>query len=327
MMAEFKTVEVYRVAEKLVREVVCVEPGEDVIILADTGAHPVPVEAMATAIRGAGGTGSIVTIDEVKVPHSALPPAAFAAVKQADAVVLMTQFVIVQNIQIRAAQMDYGTRLVLLCRMTPDRMLSPVIARTDYGELDRTTRKIADAFTAGRRVRITSENGTDYTASIEGKMGSASASKADLPGSLVNIPAGAVHVGPVDGTADGSLVFDAFETLGICQTPIRCRIKESWCTAIEGGVEADQLRAKIEGIENATYAPEIAIGTNALSTSTGLLSLSDEKRILGVIHMGLGDSGAYGGRVRSKSHLDGLIMKPTVEVDGAAIFKAGKLVI
>lgn len=318
---------VQQVAQALTRQVVCVQPGEDVIVLADTGVDPLPVQAMAAAIKEAGGTGTVVTIDEVKVSHCLLPKAAYAAVRQADAVVVMTQFVIVQNAQIRTAQLDYGTRFVLVCRMTRERMVSPVVAKTDYEDLDRVTCKIADALTAGKRIRIRSRNGTDYTASIDGKIGAPSAIQARLPGALVNIPAGAVHVGPVDGTANGVLVFDGFETLGMCQEPIRCTIENGWATRIEGGREAAALRAKLEGIENATFAPEIAIGSNALSTSTGLPSLSDEKRILGVVHMGLGDSGSYGGKVRSRSHLDGLIMTCTIDVDGTPIFSDGRLVI
>jgi leucyl aminopeptidase (aminopeptidase T) len=43
------------------------------------------------------------------------------------------------------------------------------------------------------------------------------------------------------------------------------------------------------------------------------------------VHFALGDNGTLLGRIRSKTHLDGVICKPTVLLDGKPIVEAGAL--
>jgi leucyl aminopeptidase (aminopeptidase T) len=49
---------------------------------------------------------------------------------------------------------------------------------------------------------------------------------------------------------------------------------------------------------------------------------------LGRVHIALGDSAPIhlpGGKVKSEVHIDGVILKPIVEVDGKIVVKNGKL--
>jgi leucyl aminopeptidase (aminopeptidase T) len=54
--------------------------------------------------------------------------------------------------------------------------------------------------------------------------------------------------------------------------------------------------------------------------------LEDEKAI-GTVHIAFGDNKSMGGTIRVASHLDGVIMEPTVSVDGETIMEKGKLLI
>jgi len=54
--------------------------------------------------------------------------------------------------------------------------------------------------------------------------------------------------------------------------------------------------------------------------------LEDEK-VMGTIHIALGDNASMGGSVKVSSHLDGVILKPTVYFDEKIIMKNGKLII
>jgi hypothetical protein len=52
--------------------------------------------------------------------------------------------------------------------------------------------------------------------------------------------------------------------------------------------------------------------------------LEDEK-ILGTVHVALGDNHTIGGIVEVPSHLDGVILSPTLEIDGKIIMAEGRL--
>ena len=54
--------------------------------------------------------------------------------------------------------------------------------------------------------------------------------------------------------------------------------------------------------------------------------IQDEK-VLGTIHIALGNNVSMGGNVNVPLHLDGVIKKPTVYLDGKLLMKDGKLLV
>jgi len=76
---------------------------------------------------------------------------------------------------------------------------------------------------------------------------------------------------------------------------------------------------------NGRNLAELGIGTNDRAKITGNV-LEDEK-VMGTIHLAFGDNSTFGGKVKVDVHLDGLVLKPTVEVDGKEIMKNGRLML
>jgi aminopeptidase len=70
---------------------------------------------------------------------------------------------------------------------------------------------------------------------------------------------------------------------------------------------------------------ELGIGTNPAARLTGNV-LEDEKA-LGTIHLAFGTSLGIGGVNRSSVHIDGLVLRPTVELDGRMLMEDGTLVL
>ncbi|MFH0931824.1 MAG: aminopeptidase, partial [Candidatus Zixiibacteriota bacterium] len=68
---------------------------------------------------------------------------------------------------------------------------------------------------------------------------------------------------------------------------------------------------------------ELGIGTNDKARIIGNV-LEDEK-VMGTVHMAIGDNKSMGGNVSVQSHLDGILLKPTLEIDGQVIMKDGVL--
>ncbi len=77
--------------------------------------------------------------------------------------------------------------------------------------------------------------------------------------------------------------------------------------------------------EDGTNLAELGIGTNEKAILTGNI-LEDEK-ILGTAHVAFGASAAIGGNVQVPVHLDCVVMRPTVELDGEALVRDGELLV
>lgn len=94
--------------------------------------------------------------------------------------------------------------------------------------------------------------------------------------------------------------------------------------AIDGGDEAARLRALLEPHGRDAYGvAEFGIGTNDRAIVTGVI-LEDEK-VMGTIHIAFGDNKSMGGSVRVASHLDGLVIRPSVWFDDRPIMRDGRL--
>ena len=75
----------------------------------------------------------------------------------------------------------------------------------------------------------------------------------------------------------------------------------------------------------ARTSPSSGIGTNEKAILSGEI-LEDEK-LLGTAHVAFGASAAIGGTVQVPVHLDCLVMKPDVTVDGEPVVRDGALLV
>jgi leucyl aminopeptidase (aminopeptidase T) len=108
--------------------------------------------------------------------------------------------------------------------------------------------------------------------------------------------------------------------------PIRIVVKDGYATDITGGASATRLIDLLEphGKDARTVA-EFGIGTNDKAILTGII-LEDEK-VMGTIHIAFGDNKSMGGSVRVASHLDGLVLSPTVWFDDRMVMDSGRLLV
>ena len=73
---------------------------------------------------------------------------------------------------------------------------------------------------------------------------------------------------------------------------------------------------------NSRNVAELGVGTNKQATLTGKV-LEDEK-VFGTVHIAFGDNSSMGGNVEVESHLDGILLKPTLIIDGKTIINNGE---
>ena len=107
---------------------------------------------------------------------------------------------------------------------------------------------------------------------------------------------------------------------------IRIEVKDGFATRISGGATAKKLSRMLDSVgKNARNIAEFGIGTNDSVKLSGIL-LEDEK-VMGTVHIALGNNISMGGSVNVPIHLDGVIKEPTVSMDGKVIMRSGKLLI
>lgn len=86
-MSDFETIDVLETAGKIVRQLLAVQAGERVLMIADTGTEMSMVEALAAAVRSVGAEYVIAVMPSVGVgkgTHTTLPGMLKRALEEAD---------------------------------------------------------------------------------------------------------------------------------------------------------------------------------------------------------------------------------------------------
>lgn len=249
------------------------------------------------------------------------PEAVAAAMRAADVVVAPTSRSLTHTRSRREA-CAAGARVATMPGVTEEMACRAVAV--DYGAMARRCEEVARALTSGERVRITTALGTDLTFSLAGRAGIPDTGILDRPGAYGNLPAGEGFVAPVEGTAEGTLVVDAsLAGLGVLQEPVTLTLRGGSIAEVTGGAGAETFRKTLEGVGPAgRVLCELGVGTNDRAQVCGIV-LEDEK-VLGTVHIAFGNNVGFGGTNDVQFHVDGVITKPTLEVNGVTLIRDGK---
>lgn len=218
-----------------------------------------------------------------------------------------------------------GVRVATLPGITEEIMIRGLNA--DYNKIAERSLKLKKIFERTNIVRVTSPKGTDITMDISGRTAFASKGLFHKKGESGNLPTGETYVAPLEGKSNGIIVIDgSMAGIGMVKTPIVIEVKEGYAVNIRGGLEARKLKQILSKFGKEAYnIAEFGIGTNDKAKISGAI-LEDEK-VMGTVHIALGDNASMGGSVKVSSHLDGIIYKPTVYFDDKKIMDKGKLLI
>lgn len=180
----------------------------------------------------------------------------------------------------------------------------------DWKALSKRTKSIAKIVNTADFIEIKTPNGTQITMSKKGRQAMSDDGLLTKPGAFGNLPAGEVFFAPVEGSAEGRLVLEWAPTREL-KSPVTLIIEEGIVKEIIGDeAYADYLRAKLtERNENRNIA-ELGIGTNDRAKRPD--NILESEKILGTIHIALGDNSSFGGIVKTPFHQDFVFFKPTV---------------
>ena len=180
----------------------------------------------------------------------------------------------------------------------------------DWKSLSRKTKEIAREVNKAEKIEITTANGSHISFSIKGRKAMSDTGILTEPGSFGNLPAGEVYLAPVEGTAKGRLVLEWAPAREL-KSPVTLVVKGGYVKDILGDEEyAELLKKKLsERKENGNIA-ELGIGTNNRAKRPD--NILESEKILGTIHIALGDNSSFGGSVNTPFHQDFVFFKPTV---------------
>jgi leucyl aminopeptidase (aminopeptidase T) len=198
----------------------------------------------------------------------------------------------------------------------------------DWRALARRTKAVATRVRKAVAMDMSTPNGTRISFSVKGRKVHADTGILTRPGSFGNLPAGEVYLAPVEGSAQGTLVLEWAPTRRL-KTSVELTVRDGLVTNVSSHEEfAAQLEARLsERAENANIA-ELGIGTNPSATRPD--NILESEKILGTVHMALGDNSTFGGTVKTPFHQDFVFFRPTLtlidrEGDGTVLVEDGRL--
>jgi aminopeptidase len=182
----------------------------------------------------------------------------------------------------------------------------------DWKKLARMSGKIAGMVNKASSVQIAAPNGTKLSFSIRGRKALADTGILTKPGAFGNLPAGEVFLAPVEGSSNGRLVLEWAPDRGL-SSPVTLIVKDGLVREILGDEDfSEELRRRLaERQENRNIA-EFGIGTNERAKRPD--NILESEKIMGTIHIALGDNSTFGGTVKTPFHQDFVFFRPTVSL-------------
>jgi leucyl aminopeptidase (aminopeptidase T) len=202
----------------------------------------------------------------------------------------------------------------------------------DYPQLQATGERIRKALVGGKEIRITSLGGTDLRVKIAGRpvvvsdgVISAEDRKQGGPAVSVWLPAGEVFLTPVPGTANGVVVADHLFYQGDRIDGLRLEVKNGkmvGMTANSGLAPLKQYYDVAGPGKDVFGVVDIGINPGINVPEGGAVNVWSRA---GAVTVGVGNNTWAGGENRVNFAISPEIKNATLEVDGTALVKDGKL--
>jgi leucyl aminopeptidase (aminopeptidase T) len=299
-----------------------VKKGEEVLIVGDTDNLEIAV-SFAEVTASLGVEVSLI-IMKPREMHGIEPSKSVAAAMLGADVILMPTSKSLTHTDAREAANKRGARIASMPAITREILRGPM--KADYQRIREISERLADILTKASKASLTTDLGTNIELEITGRKAIADTGILIQPGAIGNLPAGEVFCAPLEDKGDGVLVFNvSMGGVGRLHEQIQVEVREGKVISIKGGSEAKDFESILEqGDANAFNIAELGIGTNPEAIKPIGNLLVDEK-LMGTVHIAFGDNSHFGGLQKSNIHIDGVISKPTLKLDGEVIIDAGKV--
>ena len=228
----------------------------------------------------------------------------------------------------RALACAAGCRFASLPHFDPDMFHTSMTV--DWSALAARTARLVDAINRAEWIRVVAPNGTNMSICKQGRHAEGDDGMLTAPGSFGNLPAGEAYLAPLEGKSHGTMVIEWGPTRKLDE-PLRLTVENGIVVEIEGNdSHRANLEAKFAQNANCRNIAELGIGTNDKASRPD--NVLEAEKILGTIHIALGDNSGFGGTVSAPFHEDYVFYQPTLTAIMAngheqVIIDAGKLLV
>lgn len=201
-----------------------------------------------------------------------------------------------------------GGRFASLPHFDPEMFFTSMLV--DWHALAERTKRLAAAVNESAEILVETPNGTRMRFGKTGRQAKGDDGLLTAPGSFGNLPAGEVYLAPLEGTSEGVMVLEYGPTRKL-SPPLELIVNNGMVTDIRGDeTHREWLERRFaESGKNRNIA-ELGIGTNDRATRPD--NILEAEKILGTIHIALGDNSGFGGTVQTPFHEDYVFYRPTL---------------
>jgi leucyl aminopeptidase (aminopeptidase T) len=311
-------------ALKLLQVCASVQPGEEVLIIADYQMEKIG-KAIAAAAHQIGAEPILTYLVPRKRDGQEPPQAVADAMKRAAVFLAPVSKSITHTTAVKEAA-QAGARGLMLTQFREDMLIHGGI-EADFEAIAPVCKGLAQAFEEGKHLRLTTKCGTDLDVSIEGRPGNALTCLVK-PGQFSPVPNVEANVSPIEGTASGRLIVDAsipYIGIGVLNEPMEVLVEDGMIQSIQGGKQADTLINNLDSFKDPQVynIAEVGMGLNPYSRLTGCML--DDEGVLKTLHIGIGTNITLGGNTKASCHYDLLMWNPTLNIDGTVVVEEGEL--
>lgn len=306
------------------RDCLGVKKSETVLIVTDSRRRKIG-KALFDVCQDLAGETLFMEMLPRRINGEEPPPAITEAMKSVEVVICPTTMSLTHT-DARRAACSAGARVGTMPGITEDIMVRTM--RADYHKIARLTEKISAILSEGKLAHLTTPSGTDIRIPIGGIKAISSTGLVLEPGKFGNLPSGESYLMPREGESEGVYVVDgSLAGIGLISgEPVKITVEKGMAVKIEGGKQAKHFNQTVNSVgEKARTLAELGVGTNDMAEINGTV-LEDEK-VMGTVHLALGNNISMGGTCNVGFHVDGILLRPTLRIDGQAILEDGKMLI
>lgn len=315
-------------ARVTVQKLARVQPGEAVLVLADTWTDPIISQAVMQAALDVGADAQLIIFpwQSQTDPHE-FGPILAGAMRGSQVIIGLCETIFSPQQACKDARKAGARVLSTVPKGIEDYVIEGIV-NVDYDGMVENGKIMAALFEQTKICRVTCDLGTDVSFSLAGRPALVGAGIADAPGKMDFFPGVQVNIAPVEETINGVVVIDgSISPGGIVSSPVKVTLENGVMTKIEGGIDASSWKARLDATGDLKIFElcHMSIGLNPRARMSG--NMIEDERVVGCVDFGFGNQDpAFKGTVgSSRFHVDVVLASPTISLDGVVMAAKNKL--
>jgi len=313
-------------AEATITRCVRPQPGDPLLIITDIS-HDISLAqaCLAAGIRAGADTQLMIMPRPAQGAPSDLGPIVSEAIRASKFVLTFSD-----GVEEAPATLDARSKGMRLLLTFPDGIEDYVVRAlldVDIEAMTRNGELVVKLWDQTKLCRVTSPQGTDVSFELKPRKAIHDDGILTRDGELDFYPGAQVSIAPVEETINGTIVVDASDSVqGIVHSPYTLTLENGVITSMEGGREADTIRAWLESRDELVYRLcHFSVGLNPQAGISGNM-IEDERKIAAVdFGFGYQDPDLGGTVGMGPYHWDLMLAIPTIILDGKEMSGGGRL--